>query len=416
MRHINTRFSSIAILIAASMLWVACDHKKSNSMTYRPLGNTGIEVSEIGIGCAAFEKMDTAESRAFMQTALDSGVNCIDIYTPDPEVRDKIGYALKGRRDKMVIQGHVGCWWNGDDYERTRDVKLCRKGFEDLLTRLGTDHVEVGMIHIVDAISEWDSLQGTPYMDYIQQLKRDGKILHVGLSTHNAEVALKAAKSGLVEVIMFSLNPAFDRITSDNSPWDPELDKKMLPGIDPIRVELYDYCARNHIAITVMKAFGSGGGRLLDASKSPLHVALTVDQCIAYALDKACVASCLCGCCSIEELLADLHYLHATEAEKDYNAVLNGTSQRVSAGECNFCGHCAPCAQGIDIAKVNELLEAAEAAKAQGKEIPAEVQQAYDALSHHASECTSCGQCNERCPFGVDVPAHMQRAVQVFGK
>ena len=139
-------------------------------MAYRTLGSTGIRVGEIGIGCGAFGKMDTAEAREYMAYALDHGVNYIDIYDADPTVRSNIGYALKGRRDEMVIQGHVGCWWNGSSYERTRDVEQCKKGFNDLLERLGTDHIEVGMIHIIDNMEDWKALEGSPYLDNLSHI------------------------------------------------------------------------------------------------------------------------------------------------------------------------------------------------------------------------------------------------------
>lgn len=412
------KLTHVLALALVATLVASCGGNKqpANSMTFRQLGNTDLQVSEISIGCSAFGKMDTAQSRTFMDIAIDSGVNYIDIYDASPVVRDNIGYALQGRRDKMIIQGHIGCWWNGESYERTRDVEQCKKGFEDLLARLGTDHIEVGMIHIVDNPDEWDTLVSSPYIEYVKQLKAEGKIQHIGLSSHNAEAALKAAKSGLVEVIMFSLNPAFDRLSSDVSAWDPEADKKMLPGIDPVRVELYDYCAQHGIAITAMKAFGSGGGMLLDAKRSPLHIALTVNQCLAYALAKPCVATAVCGANTNEELLADLAYLHATEADKDYNAALSTQPQSAASGDCTYCNHCAPCPQGIQIAAVNELLDKALAAQNDGKPVPADVQAAYDKLEHHASECVDCGACVGRCPFQVDVPARMKLAASTFGK
>lgn len=396
-------------LLAFALVQMACQHTPQNSMTYRPLGNTGLSVSEISIGCGGFEKLDSAGSIALMDMALDSGINYIDIYDANPKTRSNIGAALKGRRDRMIIQAHIGTIFKDGQHTRTRDLEETKQGFEDLLQRLGTDHIEVGMIHITDSPEEWNELEGSPYLDYVFQLKKEGKIKHIGVSSHNAEVALMAARSGWIEVIMFSLNPAFDRLRGGATPWDEGAMDNLQAGIDPVRVEFYDYCATYHIAVTVMKAFG-GGGRLLDQKTSPLGVAFTPEQCIAYCLAKPCIATCILGIDNTDELLADLHYLHATEAEKDYTTVLQ-PAQAAKGGDCTYCNHCSPCPQGIPIARVNELLD-----KAQTQGLTPELKQQYEALSHHASECTHCGSCMSRCPFGVDVPAKMDEAKQVFGK
>ena len=404
----------ISILLLAVCLCFACSRRQSaeveNSMVYRELGATGLSVGEIGIGCAAFGKMDTAQARAFMDVALDSGVNYIDIYDADPKVRGNIGYALQGRRDCMIIQGHIGSFWNGEKYERTFDVEKAKKGFEDLLSLLQTDHIEVGMIHIVDCPILWDSVLKSPFMDYVRQLKSEGKIKHIGLSSHNAAAALAAAKSGEVEVIMFSLNPAFDRLPAGVNPWDKESYSQMSAGIDPVRMELYDYCATHHIAVTAMKVFGSGGGRLLDAEGSPLGQKLTPVQCLAYALSKPCVATAVCGACTIEELQADLAYLHATDAEKEY--ALDATAENRGDGNCTYCNHCSPCPVGIDIAKVNRLLDEAK----KHETIPEEVMAEYKALEHKAGECRDCGACESRCPFDVPVRERMHEAAALFGE
>ena len=341
--------------------------------------------------------------------ALDSGMNYIDLYDANPKTRSNIGYALQGRRDEMIIQGHIGTIWAGGQHTRTRDLDSTKAGFEDLLARLGTDHIEVGMIHITDSREEWEEIQGSPFLDYVFQLKKEGKIKHIGLSSHNAEVALMAAKSGWVEVIMFSLNPAFDRLRGGAIPWEKGAMDNLQAGIDPVRVEFYDCCATHHIGVTVMKTFG-GGGRLLDAKTSPLGVAYTPEQCIAYCLAKPCISTCILGIDNLDELKADLHWLHATDAEKDYTAV--GKKEQASQeGGCTYCNHCSPCTQGIPIAKVNELLD-----KAENDGVTPELQAKYDALPHHAGECTHCGACMSRCPFGVDIPAKMDKAKEVFGK
>ena len=397
------------LLMGAALLAAACGNKPTNNMHYRPLGDTGLMVSEISIGCGGFGKLDSVASLQLMTTALDSGMNYIDIYDADPTVRSNIGYALQGRRDEMVIQGHLGTVWQNGQHKRTRDLAETRSGFDDLLARLGTDHIEVGMIHITDTPEEWLELEGSPFLDYVFQLKEEGKIQHIGVSTHNAEVALMAARSGWIEVIMFSLNPAFDRLRGGATPWSQGAMDNLQVGIDPVRVEFYDYCATHHIGVTVMKTFG-GGGRLLDPERSPLGVAYTPEQCIAYCLAKPCISTCILGIDNMDELLADLHWLQATDAEKDYSTV-GKKSETTLAGDCTYCNHCSPCTAGIPIARVNELLDQAELSG-----LTAELQTQYDALPHHASECTHCGSCLSRCPFGVDIPDRMDAAARLFGR
>ena len=400
----------VAFFAFAVLMFAACGTKeKKTDMKFRPLGNTGLMVSEISIGCGGFEKLDSASSLELMTMALDSGMNYIDLYDANPKTRSNIGYALQGRRDEMIIQGHIGTIWANGQHTRTRDLDSTRAGFEDMLSRLGTDHIEVGMIHITDSREEWEEIQNSPFLEYVFQLKKEGKIKHIGLSSHNAEVALMAAKSGWIEVLMFSLNPAFDRLHGGAIPWEKGAMDNLQAGIDPVRVELYDYCATHKIGVTVMKTFG-GGGRLLDEKTSPLGVAYTPEQCIAYCLAKPCISTCILGIDNLDELKADLHWMHATDAEKDYTAV-GKKEQAKQEGGCTYCNHCSPCTQGIPIAKVNELLD-----KAETEGMTPELQDKYYALPHHAGECTHCGACMSRCPFGVDIPAKMDKAKKVFGK
>ena len=407
----------ISILLTAilSLMTLSCKQQttvKQTAMQYRPLGATGLEVSDISIGCGGFGKLDSAASLELMTMALDSGMNYIDIYDADPKVRSNIGYALQGRRDEIIIQGHIGTIFKNGQHTRTRNVEETKAGFEDLLARLQTDHIEIGMIHITDSHQEWDEIQNSPFLDYIFQLKKEGKIKHIGLSSHNAEVALRAAKSGWVEVIMFSLNPAFDRMRGGTIPWEKGAFDNLQQGIDPVRVEFYDYCSTHHIGVTVMKTFG-GGGKLLDANTSQLGVAYTPEQCIAYCLAKPCISTCILGIDNLDELKRDLHWLHASEAEKDYSTVEKHTDPQPSTSElasCTYCNHCSPCTQGIPIAKVNELLD-----KAELEGLNPELQSQYNALPKHGGDCTHCGACLSRCPFSVDIPARMDAARTMFG-
>mgnify|MGYP002225680690 FL=1 len=112
----------------------------------------------------------------------------------------------------MVYSGTYRINMEDEQYYRTREMEYVRPAFEDLLKRLQTDYIDLGMIHYVDSEEEWENLQHSEYMDYVMELKRTGVIRHIGMSSHNPKVAKKAAESGYVEMILFSINPAFDML------------------------------------------------------------------------------------------------------------------------------------------------------------------------------------------------------------
>ena len=381
-------------------------------MKLRRLGKTGLMVSEVGFGGEWLERHSAEECAALLDHAEKAGINILDCWMSEPKVRTNIGKALAGRREKWFIQGHVGSTWQEGQYVRTRDVMKCREAFEDLLERLQTDYVDLGMIHYVDKVEDWEAILAGPYLDYVKELKACGKIRHVGLSTHNPVIGLLAARSGIVEMILFSINPAFDLMppTDEIDNYFVEEYEGGLAGIDPARAEFYKVCEQLDVGLTVMKPFA--GGRLFDEKRSPFGVALTAAQCIHYCLTRPGVASVLCGYDTAEQIDAAVAYETATQEEKDYASVLAGAPKHAYKGGCTYCGHCKPCPAEIDIAMVNKLYDLA----VMQPEVPASVRQHYFALGHRADECLGCRQCESRCPFGVPVSRRMEEASALFGR
>ena len=379
-------------------------------MKYRRLGKTGLMVSEIGLGGEWLERHNEEECRAVILRAEEAGINILDCWMAEPKVRTNIGKAIAGRREKWIIQGHIGSTWQEGQYVRTRDAALCRAAFEDLLTRLGTDFVDLGMIHYVDEERDWETCISGPYADYVRELKDTGRIRHVGLSTHNPVIAKLAAESGLVEMILFSVNPAFDLMppTDNVENYFAEDYDEALAGIDPHRAELYKLCEQREVGITVMK--GYAGGRLFDASRSPFGVALTPVQCLHYCLTRPGVCSVLVGYDTPEQVDAAAAYETAADEEKNYAGVLAGAPRHSFSGQCTYCGHCRPCPMDIDIAMVNKLYDLA----VMQPEVPASVKAHYAGLAHRADACVGCRSCEGRCPFGVPVAERMKKAAALF--
>lgn len=381
-------------------------------MNYRRLGKTGLMVSEIGFGGEWLERHTAGEGKAMLDRAAELGINILDCWMSNPDVRDTIGQALKGSRARWYIQGHIGSTWQNGQYVRTRDAAQCQAAFEDLLTRLCTDYIDLGMIHFVDSESDWEAAMHGDFLAYVQELKARGVIRHIGMSTHNPTMAKRAAESGIVEMILFSVNPAFDLLPPtdniDNYFADEYADG--LGGIDPARTELYRVCEQNDVGITVMKPYA--GGRLFDAKQSPFGVPLTPVQCIHYCLTRPAVASVLAGYDTPEHVEQAAAYETAAEAEKDYATVLaHAPKHTFGQGECTYCGHCRPCPVHIDIAMVNKYYDLA----VMQDTAPATVREHYFALEPRADACIGCRSCETRCPFSVPIAARMKQAAALFG-
>ena len=381
-------------------------------MKYRTLGRTDLKVSEIGFGGENIMHADYKTSEAIMRTAMDAGVNIMDVFMPQPDVRTHMGDALVGHRKDVILQGHIGAALQDGQYVRSRDVDLCKVYIEDFLTRFHTDYIDLGMMHFIDTEEDFKKSFHSEYIDYCCELKKQGLIRCLGVSSHNAVTARKMIETGLIDVLMFSINPAFDLLPPDtfiDDYFKAETYAANRLTVDPERAALYSLCEEKGVGITVMKTLG--GGRLLSAEYSSFGMALTPAQCIHYALERPAVSSVLMGASTVEEMETSLAYETATDEEKDYSILAAGTQSSMT-GKCMYCNHCLPCPVNIDIAAVNKYLDLA----AMHDSLPETVKQHYLALNAHASECLQCGVCESRCPFAVNVRENMIKASKVFGR
>ena len=241
-------------------------------MRYRELGKTGLMVSEIGLGAEWLERHNAEEVKAVIDCCEAQGINILDCWMSEPNVRSNIGAAIAGKRERWIVQGHFGSTWQNGQYVRTREMDKVKPAFEDLLKRLGTDYIDLGMIHFVDEEAEFHRIMEGEFLAYVKEQKARGVIRHIGLSTHNPKVGILAVLSGEIEMILFSVNPAFDLLPASedmNQYFSPEYNKEGLSGIHPDRAELYKLCEQKGVGITVMK--GYAGGRLFSAGTSPLR-------------------------------------------------------------------------------------------------------------------------------------------------
>ena len=383
-------------------------------MNYRKILRCGFDVSEIGLGCEHLEKKDKALVEEVVGTALNGGVNILDVFLPQPEARTLIGNAVRDVRQEIYLQGHIGAILENGQYKRTRDVAKCDEFIQDFLRRYHIESIDMGMIHFVDDLDDWHAVETQGLLEYALRLKQKGILRAIGISSHEPHTALTAVQSGHIDVLMFSINPSFDllpeRIQIEALFERETYEQGASAGLNPVRQQLYETCAQRGVGITVMKTLSAG--QLLSAEASPFGAPLTVAQCEHYALTRPGVVSALIGCASGEQVRQALEYETLSQQDKDYTAVLAASHRYAATGACMYCNHCLPCPQQIDIAAVHKYYDLAKNLD----ETPVTIREHYLALHAHASDCIECGECEERCPFGVEVTENMLKAADLFGK
>jgi predicted aldo/keto reductase-like oxidoreductase len=347
-------------------------------MEYRKLGRTGLNVSVIGLGTEHLEQTK-GTMEAVLRIAVGTGINYIDVLYSNPEADaafwDNIGPELNRYRDKLVLTAH---WGPSDMY---RDPAECQRCLESALKRVGNDYFEVVMLTVVDSEETWNGW-AQESLERLLPYKEQGRVGHIGLSGHTVPIAIKAAQSGLIDVLMYPIN---------------------LLGHDDEEVRaLYQACEEQNVGLVAMKPYH--GGTLLFVNGKPSGI--TPTQCLHYVLSQP-VSTTVPGARNAEELRATLHYLEATEEEKDYGSI-PANIHDLLAGQCVYCHHCLPCPVDIQIGWVIWIVDHARHGITDG------LAGWYSSFQAKASECTECGVCLERCPFDVDIIAKIQKAAEVF--
>lgn len=380
-------------------------------MQYREIGKTGMKASIIGFGGEHVDHKPYAQVERVVHAALDHGVNIIDVFMPGDEIRRDIGKAIAGRRDKVLLQGHLRSVDKDGQYDMTKDLATTKRYFEKYLETMNTDYIDFGMLYFIDSEEDYKAIFDGGIADYALELKKKGVIRAIGASSHNPVMAAKAVETGIVEMMLFSINPAFDLYPVEQNvleTLEKGIDSGKFVGIDPQRAAFYKLCEQKGVGLTVMKTLGAG--KLLSAEHTPFQRPLTMAQCIHYALTRPAVASVMLGCSEPEQVEEAVRYLDMSDAERDYTDAISAF-QGSFTGNCVYCSHCQPCPMEIDIAAVTKYLDIARLDEAA---IPPGVRSHYEHLAHKGSECIACGSCEERCPFHVDIIGNMRKAAQLF--
>jgi aryl-alcohol dehydrogenase-like predicted oxidoreductase len=160
-----------------------------SDMVYRPLGDSGLVVSAVGIGCNAFSRRVGLDGvLEILAAAQETGVTLLDTadsYGEPPGGSESLlGEALKGRRDEFVVATKFGMDMrgeNGTDHGARASRRYIRRAVEGSLRRLQTDHIDLYQLHVPDGLTPIEETLAA-----LSELVREGKVGYVGCSNFAA--------------------------------------------------------------------------------------------------------------------------------------------------------------------------------------------------------------------------------------
>lgn len=365
-------------------------------MEYRGFKRGKEKISIIGFGTSSIGQAGERQAEEAAAYALENGVNYFDMASSDDVPFSAFGRAAYGFRENVYFQIHFGADYHTGKYGWTLDIDTIKRSVDWQLKNLKTDYIDFGFIHCIDERSDLDTVVNGGILDYIKALKEENVIRHIGMSSHTPEVVHKMIDTGLIDMLMFSINPAYDYQHGGEF---------AVGGVDE-RMRLYRRCEAEGIGISVMKAFA--GGQLLNEKTSPFKHSLTEYQCIQYALDKPGVLTVLPGVRGIEDIKKTLGFLSAEPEEKDYS-ILGNFTPNDAEGVCVYCNHCQPCPAGLDVGLINKYYDLAMAGDVLARNH-------YKNLKKKAEDCIECGRCDKRCPFHVKQIQRMKEIDNYFNR
>ncbi len=350
-------------------------------MGYRPLGNTGLTVSEIAFGAHG------VDNAPLMRAAEESGINtfCTSGHYLDGLEEEALGRAIRdagGDRDRLVIL-------TGNRIKPGITKQSVLDDIDASLRRLGTDHIPIYYASDVRSASE---LSVEVFHEAIKEAIQTGKVGHLGLSCHSGgmeEILETAIDDGRFEVLFIK----YDFVSY------PELD------------EILDRAADKGMGTLVFKT--SAGNRqreIKDLQKDGLSYPQAT---VKWALTNPAVASVAITITSFSQL-EEMAAASGTRLDRSEVAMLRSYADAMRHRYCRFCAACEPsCAGGVAIADINRYWMYSAYYHRHG-----EASAKYADLSRRqsAAACEGCSApCDQACPFGRPVRAELVAAHRMLG-
>jgi predicted aldo/keto reductase-like oxidoreductase len=322
-------------------------------------------VSCIGLGGIPLARISKEEAVRLIHLALDSGINFIDTARYYEDSEEKIGEAIHDRRDRVILATKT----------LDRTFSGATEQLETSLRALRTDRLDLFQLHQVFTQADLQKVMGPDgALAAAQRAKEQGKILHIGLSSHSADTALAALETGEFSTIQVPFNP---------------IENKAAEALIP-------YAQTHDIGTVAMKPLA--GGNLRNA---PLTLRWILQHGISSAIPGMAEewevrANCKVG--------ADPRRLSDEEHDR-----LQAEAEKIGTRFCRRCAYCMPCPNGINIPLSLAVnfgfawhggdLEKAKVAYATF---------IRKGMTGSAALCVQCRQCEEKCPYQLPISEMMQ--------
>ena len=326
------------------------------------LGTTGITVEKNALGCLPIQRISKAAAVHLLRRAFAGGMRFFDTARMYSDSEEKLGEAFEGIRDQLYIATK--------SHAKTGDGM--REHLATSLANLRTDYVDLYQFHNAQTcIRPGD---GSGLYEAALEAKQQGKIRHIGITTHRFEVALEAIESGLYETLQFPLCYLAN-------------EKDMA---------VVEACKKAGMGFIAMKGLSGG---------------LITNSAAAYAwLDQFDHVLPIWGVQHEWELDEFLSYIKNPPAlTEELRAIIDRDRAQLQGEFCRGCGYCMPCPVGIEInncARMSLMIRRAPTA--------AWTDEVGQKRMHKIKDCLNCGACKAKCPYGLDTPRLLRENYQDF--
>jgi predicted aldo/keto reductase-like oxidoreductase len=329
-------------------------------------GKTGIMVTSLGFGGIPIQRLSTAQAVRVVKRCLDLGINYFDTANGYTTSEERIGKAVRGRRHDVFIATKT---FPGPP-------EMIEANLDLSLKRLATDYIDLYQFH---GVSDMDTVKRildpeNGLMKVFEKAKRAGKIRHIGVTSHQMDVAKVLVKTGRFETLMFP----FNFITSE-----PE-------------TELLPLCREHDMGFIVMKPLA--GGMLDDASIAFKYLLQFKDVVTIPGIEKVA---------EIEEI-ARIYEASPRLTAADRRQ-MKRMRDELGTRFCRRCDYCQPCQQGIPISMVMTFPTFV-------KRLPPDwcLRGFVTESMEKAATCIDCGECEARCPYGLPIREMLKEHYDLF--